>query len=93
MSRATDAAAIAKDARIRAARELAATRAKAVLERLTAPVVPCTAAERAAYDGTLVGITHVASHWYRDDDGALVLVMAPRGAGVGQAIGGPVEAR
>lgn len=62
------------------AMRLRARNAKRLIERVTAPVERCTERERGVYDSTLVGITHRADRWERDDDGALVLVMAPRGA-------------
>lgn len=68
---------------------LRARGARRLIDRVTAPVVKCTERERAVYGATLVGITHYADRWERDEDGALVLVMVPRGAAVdGSAICG-----
>lgn len=54
----------------------------ALLAKVTAPVDYCTERDRAVYGATLVGITHYADRWERDDDGTLVLVMEPRGGRV-----------
>lgn len=88
MSRASDAFALARAERQRTAARLRAEGSARLIARVVEPVTPCTAAERAVYDATLVGITHTASHWRRCEEGHLWLVMAPRGAGVGQAITG-----
>lgn len=61
------------------AMRLRATGAKAVLARVAAPV------DRRGLtniDDTLVGLTHVADRWERDPDGALVLVLEPRGSAI-----------
>lgn len=80
MTRASDASALAKAERQANAKRVMAAGARAVMAAASAPLEqPCTPEERAAYDGTLLGITHRASHWKRDEDGHLVLVMAPRG--------------
>lgn len=86
MSRASDAFALARAERQRTAARLRAEGSARLIARVVEPVIPCSATERAAYDTTLVGITHTASHWRRCEEGHLWLVMAPRGVGLGQAI-------
>ena len=66
---------------------LRAANAKRLMARVAAPVDRCTERERAVYGATLVGITHYADRWERDEDGSLVLVMEPRG---GRVDGGSV---
>lgn len=91
MSRITDRAALLKAERVANAKRVMAAGARAVLAAATAPAeIPCTEHERHVYGATLVGITHVPSHWKRDEDGYLVLVMAPRGGAIAGtvAIGG-----
>lgn len=62
------------------ARAAAAAGSRRLLERLALPqVVPLTDQERASYADTAVcrAFGHRPSHYRRDDDGTLVLVLEP----------------